>query len=66
MTVVTPHSIWGMIYDVFRDLIESADKIVAIANNCGTILHNVKTIQVRPVKILTLPENPVQDEHSHD
>jgi hypothetical protein len=30
---------------VCRDLIDSADKIVSIANNCGLILQNVKSIQ---------------------
>jgi len=34
-----------LVGDSYRDLIESADKIVAIANSCGVILNNVRSIQ---------------------
>mmetsp|Transcript_34672 Transcript_34672/g.87742 ORF Transcript_34672/g.87742 Transcript_34672/m.87742 type:complete len:1232 (-) Transcript_34672:139-3834(-) len=34
-----------LVGDSYRDLIDSADKIVSIATNCGHILNNVKSIQ---------------------
>ncbi|KXZ49014.1 hypothetical protein GPECTOR_23g103 [Gonium pectorale] len=35
----------NLVGDSYRDLIDSADKILAIANNTTTILQNVRTIQ---------------------